>query len=180
MIYIAVLMLMLTAIAAVAWPLLNSAKSAAAVDGELSPEIEELAGQRDAAYRAIKELEFEHQLGNLSQQDYETLRERYRGEAASILRRIDQTRLPQKEAVPVASASPPTAGAQRPPKAAPAPAPAADGRACPACRKPAPAGDRFCWHCGAALERICPACHTPRPSSDVFCGACGAQLEGSA
>ena len=180
MIYVVVLIVILAAIAAVAWPLLNPPKPSMAAEGELSPELEELAGQRDTAYRAIKELEFEHQLGNLSQQDYETLRERYRGEAASILRRIDQTRLPQKEAVPVAGASPPGARAQRAPKAAPAPAPAADGRACPACGKPAPAGDRFCWHCGAALERICPACQTPRPSSDVFCGACGARLEGSA
>ena len=179
MIYIAVLMLMLSAIGVVAWPLLNSAKAPIATDGEPRPELEELAGQRDAAYRAIKELEFEYQLGNLSQQDYQTLRERYRSEAAGILRRLEQARLPRKEAVPVASASPAGAQAQSR-KSAPAPAPVVDGRTCHACGKLAPADDRFCWHCGAALERICPTCHALRPSSDVFCGECGARLEGSA
>jgi hypothetical protein len=175
MIYIAVLMLTLAAIAAVAWPLLNSAKAPAVVDDELSPEIEELAGQRDAAYRAIRELEFEHQLGNLSQQDYETLRERYRSEAAGILRQLERARRPEKETVPVSAGS----EAQRQPRGAAASARAV-GRTCRACGLAARASDRFCRHCGAALERICPACQTPRPSGDVFCGGCGARLEGSA
>jgi len=164
---------MLAAIAVVAWPLLNSAKAPAAADGELSPELEELAGQRDTTYRAIKELEFEHQLGNLSQQDYQALRERYRTEAAGILRQLERARRPEKESVAVST------GSQAPHKAAPPPAPAT-ARTCRACGNSVPADDRFCWHCGAAVERICPACKTPRPSSDVFCGACGAQLEGSA
>ena len=175
MIYVAVLMLMLAAIAVVAWPLLNSAKAPAAADGELSPELEELAGHRDTAYRAIKELEFEHQLGNLSQKDYQTLRGRYRSEAAGILRQLERARRPEKETGAASAGSP----AQRRPKAAPPPAPAT-ARTCQACGKPSPAGNRFCWNCGAALERICPACQAPRPSSDVFCGACGTQLEGLA
>ena len=176
MIYMAVLMLMLSAIAVVAWPLLNSAKAPIATDGGPRPELEELAGQRDAAYRAIKELEFEHQLGNLSQQDFQALRERYRTEAAGILRQLERARRPEKETVPVSAGS----QAQPQPKAAPAPASAVGGRTCPACGKSAPADDRFCWHCGTALERICPACQALRPSSDVFCGECGARLEGSA
>ena len=173
MIYVAVLMLMLAAIAVVAWPLLNSAKAPAAADGELSPELEELTGQRDTAYRAIKELEFEHQLGNLSQQDYQALRERYRTEAAGILRQLERARRPEKEAVAV------LAGSQAQPKAAPPHVPAMT-RTCHACGNSAPADDCFCRRCGAALERICPACHAPRPSSDEFCGACGTRLEGSA
>jgi len=177
MIYVAVLMLMLVAIAVVAWPLLDSARTPAVADGELSPELEELAGQRDAAYRAIKELEFEHQLGNLSQQDYQTLRERYRTDAAVILRRLERARRPEKETAAVARAVSPTAARARPASEA---APATDGRSCPACGKSGPADDRFCRHCGAALERVCPACQTARPSSDVFCGACGTRLEGSA
>lgn len=180
MVYVGVLMLMLAAIAVVVWPLLSAAKAATATDDEVSPELEELVGQRDAAYRAIKELEFEHQLGNLSQKDYQTLRERYRSEAAGILQDLERVRLPQKETVAVTSARPAGARTQSSPKATAPPAAALDGRTCSACGKPAPADDRFCWHCGAALERICPACHALRPSSDVFCGECGARLEGSA
>ena len=175
MIYIVVLTLMLAAIAVVAWPLLNPAKTPVAADGELSPELEELAGQRDASYRAIKELEFEHQLGNLSQQDYQALRERYRTEAAGVLRQLARARRPEKETAAVSAGS----QAQPRPKAASPPAPAT-GLTCHNCGSSTPGDDRFCWHCGAALERLCPACHAPRPSNDVFCGACGIRLEGSA
>ena len=175
MIYVAVLMLMLAAIAVVAWPLLNPAKSPVAADSELSHELDDLANERDTTYRAIKELEFEHQLGNLSQQDYQALRERYRTEAAGILRQLERARRPEKQTAAVSAGS----QAPRQPKAAAPPAPAM-ARTCQACGNSAPADDRFCWHCGAALERICPACQTPRPSSDVFCGACGIRLEGSA
>ena len=177
MIYGIVLMLILAAIAAVAWPLLNPARPSADAERELSPELEELAGQRDTAYRAIRELEFEHQLGNLSQQDYQSLRERYRTEAAGILQQLERARGPEKETVAVSrDVSPRIARARKEPEAATA----TDGRPCPACGKSVPADDRFCWHCGAALDRICSVCQTPRPSSDVFCGACGARLEGSA
>jgi len=177
MIYVVVLMLILAAIAAVAWPLLNPARPSTAAEGERSPELEELAGQRDNAYQAIRELEFDHQLGNLSQQDYQSLRERYRSEAAAVLRQLEQARGPEKETVAASPVvSPRVARARKAPEAATA----TDGRTCPACGKSVPAHDRFCWHCGTALDRICSVCQTPRPSSDMFCGACGARLEGSA
>jgi hypothetical protein len=178
MIYVVVLMLILVAISAVAWPLLNPARPSTTADGELSPELEELAGQRDTAYQAIRELEFDHQLGNLSQQDYQALRERYRTEAAGILRQLERAKGPEKEAVAVAAraVSPRVAQARKERKASET-AIAADGRACPACGKSVPAADRFCWHCGASLDRTCSVCQTPRPSNDAFCGACGARLE---
>ncbi len=177
MIYVVVLMLILAAIGAVAWPLLNPARPATAAEDEPSPELVELAGQRDNAYQAIRELEFDHQLGNLSQQDYQSLRERYRSEAAAVLRQLEQAREPEKETVAVSHAASATIARAR--KAAKAPT-ATDERACPACGRSVPADDRFCWHCGAALDRICSACQTPRPPSDMFCGGCGARLEASA
>jgi predicted nucleic acid-binding Zn ribbon protein len=174
MIYAVVLILILAVIAAVAWPLLNPPKPSPAAERELSPDLEELASQRDTAYRAISELEFDHQLGNLSQQDYQSLRERYRAEAAGIMQQLERAREPEKEAVAATRTVSSRVG-----RARKAPEALTDRRACPACGKAVPAGDRFCWHCGAALDRVCPTCQRPRPSGDAFCGACGTRLEGS-
>lgn len=49
------------------------------------------AADRDAAYAAIKDLEFEYQLGNLSDEDYRQLREEYVERAARALRRLERS-----------------------------------------------------------------------------------------
>ncbi|HYU19234.1 MAG TPA: adenylate/guanylate cyclase domain-containing protein, partial [Chloroflexota bacterium] len=53
----------------------------------------------------------------------------------------------------------------------------ARGGSCPACGAAAPADQRFCGQCGAALGRACPACGADNPVAHRFCGSCGAQLE---
>ena len=50
---------------------------------------EGLLARRDEVYAAIEELEFEFQLGNLSQRDYEELRARYQQHAEDILRELE-------------------------------------------------------------------------------------------
>lgn len=51
--------------------------------------LETLIAQRDSAYAAIRDLDFDFQLGKLSESDYRTLRERYKARAASVLQQID-------------------------------------------------------------------------------------------
>jgi len=55
----------------------------AKADGPLA----ELEGQRAALYAAIRELEFDHQAGMISRDDYEEMRRRYEGEAVALLHR---------------------------------------------------------------------------------------------
>src|SRR3972149_3396269 len=57
----------------------------AKADGPLA----ELEGQRAALYAAIRELEFDHQAGMISRDDYEEMRRRYEGEAGALLHPLD-------------------------------------------------------------------------------------------
>jgi hypothetical protein len=166
MTYLTIIVLMLVAFTVVGWPLISSAHASAPQPGKAS-RLDALSGQRDAAYRAIKELEFEHELRNLSDSDYQSLRERYRSEAAAILRKLDAA---VKEG---AAPSGDTTGATQIASVASRQA----GLSCPSCGKPRDVSDRFCWSCGAQLGRGCPDCGGPVQAEDRFCASCGARLE---
>jgi hypothetical protein len=76
----------LAVIVAVAWPLLNpQGTSATAV--EMSPS--GLQDEIDRALRAIKEIEFDHAAGSLSDGDFAELVGAERARAAELLRRRD-------------------------------------------------------------------------------------------
>ena len=154
---------------------------------------EELLSQRDAAYAAIRELEFEFQLGNLSQHDYDDLRARYRDRAAGVLQQLDS--LEREEAASsqrerrqrrdggtedeieqavallreqhegTAPSSPASRGAT-----------GTAGSTCPTCHETVDGGDRFCGNCGADQLRFCPACAAPREPANRFCSRCGEEL----
>jgi hypothetical protein len=122
------LLMTVAVFALVSYPLLRPGRGEADLVATNHRGTEDLLAQRDAAYAAIKELEFEFHLGNLSQRDYEDLRAHYRHRAADILRRLDAA---EREA----------GGARN------------GGRAlCPTCHAPAQPGDRFCGHCGIRLQ----------------------------
>ena len=52
-------------------------------------EEERLLDEREASIRALAELDFDRQLGNLAERDYQELRERYRNRAVATLRALD-------------------------------------------------------------------------------------------
>ena len=144
MTFLVILLMMLAAFTVVGWPLISPARNARREPGGASP-WSDLIGRRDAAYRAIKELDFEYQLGNLSESDYRGLRERCRSEAAAILRELDAA----TREVGADEASP--SG----PVAAPAVAPTLPAQAdppCPSCGGPTESVDRYCSSCGGRLE----------------------------
>ncbi|GAC1351643.1 MAG: hypothetical protein NVSMB1_06620 [Polyangiales bacterium] len=53
--------------------------------------------RKRAALGAIKELEYERSIGNISEEDYENLVARYRDEAKVAMRLVDEERLDQRE-----------------------------------------------------------------------------------
>jgi len=142
MTYLVVLLVMMAAFTVVAWPLMSSARDARREHGGASP-WNDLIGRRDAAYRALKELEFEYQLGNLSEPDYRGLRERYRSEAAATLQELDAAAASGGEA--------PVAGPAASAGTAPSDSVQADAP-CPSCGRETEAGDLYCRSCGARLE----------------------------
>jgi len=58
-------------------------------DSEYERRRRELLFQRDTAYAAIRELETDHRLGNLSREDLQALKEQYTLGAAALLRELD-------------------------------------------------------------------------------------------
>jgi len=74
-----------TVAVAVAAPLLRARRAPAPRDTTRDPERYRLERERDLAYAAIKEAEFDHAMGKLSPEDYAALRARYEAEALRAL-----------------------------------------------------------------------------------------------
>jgi len=53
--------------------------------------------QKRAVLRALKDLEYEHSVGKISEEDYAQLTAQYRAEAKALLRSLDQTLAPNRE-----------------------------------------------------------------------------------
>ena len=85
----------LAIVVGVAWliaaPLLRVAL-AAPEPGPADPERYRLEKERDLAYAAIKEAEFDFQMGKLSAEDYAALRGSYEGRAVAALTALDRRR----------------------------------------------------------------------------------------
>lgn len=98
----------------VAWPLLTGKSPQDAQEGapeEESP-LEDLLVQKEATYAAIKELEFDHAMGNLSNRDYEELAGRYEDKAVALLKIIDEASEREGPFSAIASAPPVVVGVQ--------------------------------------------------------------------
>lgn len=145
-------------IAFIAYPLFTAPReetteSPSALDG--------LVAQRDAAYDAIRDLDFDFQMGKLSQSDYAALREKYKARAALALQQID-------------ALGGNGAGAKIEQEVA-------ELRA--AKRVGVPADDeierevaRLRAGKGAAANLRCGNCGTPYRAGDAFCAKCGNKL----
>lgn len=139
------LVLVLAAAFYVAWPLLAGAPATrepavAPEDAPGDPEHE-----KELALRAIREADFDHRTGKLSDEDYASLREELEGRALNAMAEIDAASA--LHAVPSSAAPAPAAGG------APATARAAaePGGFCPACGVRFARGAHFCPGCGKKL-----------------------------
>lgn len=112
-----------------------------------------LEEQRATALEALRDLEFEFQLGNLTEEDYQRLRERYSRRAIALLQTVEAADRQLDEEIEEAVQSL-RSGRVRP---ASRPGPARSTTACPRCGTLARASDRFCAACGTSLsERSAP------------------------
>ena len=96
----AILVLAATALLVVVGFLFRAVQSAAEPSDEdeaiaLPPTLAE--EQKRAALRALKELEFEKSVGNISAEDYEVIVGRYRAEAKRAMRAVDEERKGMRE-----------------------------------------------------------------------------------
>jgi tetratricopeptide (TPR) repeat protein len=103
---VAIVALLLPAAAVVLWPLVRGRGDAAAVAPRAGAERRlELIEERDTVYRALRELEFDHEAGHLADDDYQALRDTYEGRAAAALRALDALGAPPPAAAPARAAA---------------------------------------------------------------------------
>lgn len=100
--------------------------------------------------RSIKELEFDHAMGKVSDQDFAEMGLRLRTRAAGLMRQLDAgaayaTEIEQELARRLAAATPTGTAASHA-------GDAGAGRFCTQCGSPSAGGARFCGQCGHRLE----------------------------
>lgn len=73
----------------IAYPLLQKQKSKASF--ALNHRAQEMEARKNEIYAAIRDIDFDYQMGKLTKEDYETLRQQYKTEAIGMMKQIDQT-----------------------------------------------------------------------------------------
>ncbi|HBG74706.1 MAG: hypothetical protein A2X25_11785 [Chloroflexi bacterium GWB2_49_20] len=112
---------------------------------------------RLAVLSSLRDLDFDFQLGKVSEDDYASLRARLMAEAAQSLQEADK--VDEVEALIQAR------------KASKAKSPA-----CENCGQAIESGIRFCPRCGTAVKSSCPSCGKNLKAGDLFCSSCGYKL----
>lgn len=165
---IGIALMIVGAVAIVAWPYFNPTADPDSLPDRSNPVLEDLVAQRDATYAAIKDLEFDHTMGKLSDVDYKGMRAKYETKAVAILQELDDLKKAQpRRARSADSADTIEQEVQR----------LRRGAQCPQCGAPHAANDVFCAKCGTALRGIrCPKCGTRAAIGDMFCARCGSVL----
>jgi len=170
-----VLAVLLTAAAllAVAYPILLKAPDAKPATTS-AESLDELLGQRDAAMQALRELNFDHRVGKISDEDFAVFDASLKHEAAETLRALDEWEAQADAEIDQAMEDEITTRRSQL---------IAGARTCPSCGHPAADEDKFCAICGAALaeaqavlpaeEPVCSKCGRRVDPGDRFCAGCG-------
>jgi RNA polymerase subunit RPABC4/transcription elongation factor Spt4 len=190
-------LLSIAALLAVAYPILKGHTSEAVVTSDQET-LEELLAQRDAAFQALRELSFDHQVGKITDEDFVTFEANLKQVAAGRLRNLDEWEamtdrelgptLEREIAARMEALRSPGSSSRSPDGILGE----GGGRACPACGRLALAEDKFCAACGTALpvpaipepavtpQLACSNCGRPFEPGDRFCAGCGQPLPAAA
>jgi ribosomal protein L32 len=129
-------------------PLFKQAKNDPDIKLPAETELDRLLDRKTVIYRNLKDLEFEYQMGRLSDVDYRKLDATYKSEAAAILQSLDQLNAFQNldETIEKDIAS------RKTKLSAPGTKPAA-ASLCPSCGAKIIPGKKFCADCGHPLGK---------------------------
>lgn len=149
--YIVILVLILGAGYWIIRPLLRPNQYARTLIPKKNETLKQLEVQKEGAYSAIRELEFDLKMGKLSSEDFEALKNQYTTEAVNYLKQIDklQTNNPTNAS---SSAEEIEAEIEREISAVNTQKrKKGDHRYCTQCGSKAPPKAHFCGSCGAEL-----------------------------
>lgn len=147
----------------------------------------ELLAQRDSAFQALRELDFDYRVGKITDHDFSAFEANLKQHAAQLLHALDtwEAGIDDDLGAEIERAI----GARKALFSDQLPELAPDGRTCSRCGKPALEGDKFCGGCGAELpaiaqapvaaegaQPVCPKCGQPHQPGDKFCAKCGQSL----
>jgi hypothetical protein len=107
----------------------------------------ELERDKRNLLKAIKELEFDHSMGKLSDADFQELVRRYRHSAVAVMRRLDEGAVTYRALID-------REVQQRVGTAAAGPAAPEGARVCPACARANDDDAAFCKGCGCRLDEV--------------------------
>jgi hypothetical protein len=170
------LLMAAVALLAVAYPILAEARSRPATSSA-EDRLEELTSQRDAAFAALRDLNFDHQVGKITDEDFVVFEANLKQVAANALRALDEWEEQADDQLDLAVEE--AVRARRSALNAP-------GVVCANCGRASAAGDLFCAGCGQPLVQpvaaqqesacVCPKCGREYEPGDQFCPACGQAL----
>lgn len=157
------------------------------------PERAALHAEKRTLLRAIKDIQFEREMGKLSDEDFERLDRAYRTRAKRVLALLDQDLEPYlvraerevREAMGEEGAAAYRGGKVRRKKRKKGtrrrdPAPESMGIACPSCGA---LNDDDALHCKSCAARVapfdCPHCGTENDPDAKFCKSCASNLQES-
>lgn len=128
----------------------------------------DLVARKQALLEGLRDLDFDHEAGKLSDEDHRAERERIRTELKDVLRAVDAAVGPHRDAAEalVAAAE---AKATAEPGTAPDDAPSAPAA-------PAPIETVTSRSDADAFRRVCPNCATENDADATFCKRCAAKL----
>lgn len=178
MLIILAIVISAAALLIVAYPIIAKSRETQLPVTSAQEEIDELLARRDAVFQALRDLNFDHQVGKVTDDDFAVFEANLKESAADTLAAIDQWESSVDQAMSAALDR--EIEIRR--------AELLDGaRNCPTCGRPALAEDKFCAACGATLpaleakpapaaQRFCRKCGRPAEPADRFCGGCGAAV----
>lgn len=114
--------------------------------------------QQAAVLAALRDLDFDFQIGKVSPEDYAGLRAQLVAEAAQHIQTQEAADDEIEALIRARRAS------------------RTKVFVCANCDGALATDDRFCSHCGAPVGGACPACGGNVQAGDAFCTACGARL----
>ncbi|GAB4262649.1 MAG: hypothetical protein Kow0080_00190 [Candidatus Promineifilaceae bacterium] len=165
------LALVIITIPIVASPVMNKQRERFFLEGK--PEKMTASQAYQAALTALRDLDFDHDLGVVSDEDYPVLRTQLLAEAVSAR---EATGFSKKDDIEARIEAAIRARRKKRPLPNPSPAQPAAAVTCYQCGAEMEPADRFCTACGSAAAPVCAHCGQQAEPGDKFCAGCGKHL----